>query len=224
MLQRLVLSCLLLVSTVAAGAADHSYRSNRTYRVTITNLTLGQVFSPPVIATHRSSAAMFELGAPASDELAALAENGMGGPLATLLGDRPDVFEAVATGTPIPPGATEVFEVHGRSRYERISVAGMLVNTNDGFFALNSGYLPSSRRRSHSFTAVGYDAGSEFNGEDCAYIPGPACGTMSMLRDPGDPEGFVYVHNGIHGTTGQLDPAVYDWHNPVAHIKVERIR
>ncbi len=223
MLQRFLFSSLLLVATTV-GATDHYSQGTRVYRVTITNLTQGQVFSPPVIATHRSSVALFQLGAPASDELAALAENGKGGPLATLLSSLPEVFEAKATATPIPPGVTEVFEIRSRSYFDRISVAGMLVNTNDAFFAVRSGHLPSSRRQGRSFTAVGYDAGSEFNGEDCNYIPGPACGTMSEERDPGDPEGYVYVSNGIHGTTGQLDPSAYDWHNPVARIRVERIR
>ncbi len=34
-----------------------------TYRVTLTNLTHGQPFSPPVAATHKASLHMFRVGA-----------------------------------------------------------------------------------------------------------------------------------------------------------------
>ena len=45
-----------------------------TYEVTITNLTPGQTFTPILAATHRSSISFFELGQPASDQIAELAE------------------------------------------------------------------------------------------------------------------------------------------------------
>ncbi|MCP4627797.1 MAG: hypothetical protein GY850_30405 [bacterium] len=68
-----------------------------------------------------------------------------------------------------------------------------------------------------------YDAGTEFNSENCAYIPG--CGGGGV-HDPADAEGYVYIHNGIHGIGGinGLDPAEYDWRNPVATIRVQRVR
>ena len=68
---------------------------------------------------------------------------------------------------------------------------------------------------------VAYDAGSEENNEDCAYIPGPPCGNPFM--DSGMPaEGYVHVHGGIHGGGG-LDAAMYDWRNPVAEVTIDRI-
>jgi hypothetical protein len=39
--------------------------------------------------------------------------------------------------------------------------------------------------------------------------------------DPGDPEGFVHVHSGIHGGA-DLDPAMHDWRNPVALVTITR--
>lgn len=224
MLRRIVVGSLVFIA-VATSASARDYSRTRVYRVTITNLTRGQVFSPPVIATHRASVGFFELGAPASDELAALAENGKGVPLATSFETLPEVYRAKATATPIGPGATETFDIRGRPYFDRISVAGMLVNTNDAFFAVDTQSLPTRRGQKRSFTAIGYDAGSELNSEDCNFIPGPACGTMSEARDPGEPEGYVYVSNGIHGLfPDRLPSDRYDWHNPVARIIVQRIR
>jgi len=224
MLQRLLVGSLLFIATTTS-ASERDFQRVRVYRVTVTNLTRAQVFSPPVIATHRSSVRFFELGAPASDELAQMAENGNGVPLATHLSTLREVFEAISTTTPIGPGASESFEIHSRSHFDRISVGGMLVNSNDAFFAIDARSLPRRRGQTRTLTAIGYDAGSEFNSEDCAFIPGPACGTGSQEHDPGEPEGYVYVSNGIHGLSPVMLPSNrYDWHNPVARVKVQRIR
>jgi hypothetical protein len=39
-------------------------------------------------------------------------------------------------------------------------------------------------------------------------------------------EGFIHVHAGIHGIggSGGLDPATYDWRNPVVELTIVRIR
>ncbi len=71
------------------------------------------------------------------------------------------------------------------------------------------------------FYSPAYDAGTEVNNEMCAYIPGPPCGNGGV-RDTAGAEGYVYVSNGIQGT-GDLDPAVFNWNNPVAKIMVKRV-
>ncbi|WP_040733898.1 hypothetical protein [Thiocapsa marina] len=48
---------LLLIS--AAHADNQRGGATRDYTVTITNLTLGQVFSPPVLVTHKQDVALF---------------------------------------------------------------------------------------------------------------------------------------------------------------------
>ena len=55
------------------------------YRVTVTNLTRGQQFTPILVASHRAGVRLFEPGQPASMELEILAEGGATGPLAGLL-------------------------------------------------------------------------------------------------------------------------------------------
>ena len=75
-----------------------------------------------------------------------------------------------------------------------------------------------------------YDAGSEGNNEDCGFVPGPACPDGSGNdRDTADAEGYVHVHNGVHGVFEEepppdLAPDAYDWRNPVARIVTTRIR
>lgn len=207
-----------------ANAGDYSrYYGHRTYEVTITNITKAQVFSPPVLVTHNRRVALFEVGAPALDELALVAEDGNGGPLADLASTLPDVFEAQSTSAPLPPGASAVYEISGNARSVLSSVS-MLVNTNDAFFGLNSRALPKRRGGTRSYTVPAYDAGSEGNNENCAFIPGPACPAGSgNARSVDDAEGFVYISNGIHGI-GDLGPAAYDWRNPVARITIKRVR
>ena len=95
---------LLLIS--AAHADNQRGGATRDYTVTITNLTLGQVFSPPVLVTHAQDVALFALGEAASDELAIVAEDGDGQPLAALASTLPGVADAQATSVPIPPGET----------------------------------------------------------------------------------------------------------------------
>ena len=67
---------------------------SRTYAVTITNITSGQTFTPLLVATHKSSVSLFELGTPASTELATIAESGNIEPMATLLNGIGDLEPA----------------------------------------------------------------------------------------------------------------------------------
>ena len=120
----------------------------------------------------------------------------------------------------IMPGAslTVVIETKGRFRY--LSAASMLVSTNDAFWAIRGAYARS--RAAVVIDARAYDAGSEVNSEDCAFIPGPPCGNGGV-RDTDGAEGYVYIHPGIHGNV-DLDPAEADWNNPVAIINIQKIK
>ena len=67
-----------------------------------------------------------------------------------------------------------------------------------------------------------YDAGTENNNEMCRFIPGPPCGNRGV-RDTAGAEGYVHVHRGVHGGA-DLDPALFDWRNPVAKIVITKLR
>jgi hypothetical protein len=194
------------------------------YELKITNITKDQVFSPPVVAVHNEAVALFQVGQLASDELALMAEDGAGLPLADLLSTLPEVFTAEATSQPLLPGETMVYTITGRPGFRLLSAVGMLVNTNDTFFAIDSVRLPLIRQAEDIHYAVAYDAGSETNNEDCAFVPGRACPLGSgNARATDDAEGYVYISNGVHGIA-DLAADAYDWHNPVAVIGLKRIR
>lgn len=195
-----------------AGAA-----AAETYNVRVTNLTRGQIISPPVVAAHLPNVAIFAAGEEASEGLAALAEDAASTLLvADLIGAGADVEEAAGG---IPPGGYIDVVITTSAGNTQISAVGMLVTTNDAFFALNGVALPAD---SATYSVPAYDAGSEANNENCDYIPGPPCGNGGV-RDTEGAEGFVHIHNGIHGDTsssGKLQADRDDWRNPVARVTV----
>jgi hypothetical protein len=201
------------------------------YEITITNVTKGQTFTPSLIAIHDRSIAVFAPGSAAGLPLEILAEAGDTQPLTDALLNEPD---HVATIQTIPgllgPGETTSIMVEGSRFHRYLTVAAMLIPTNDTFYALNAAPLPLHGQKTRFVRA--YDAGTEANDQACANIPGPRCGGEGHSAGPNpDDEGFVYVSNGFHdlgtddGNGGEvLTPAPYDWRNPVARITVRRLR
>jgi hypothetical protein len=173
---------------------------------------------------------LFTLGAPASAELATLAEEGATGPLAALLQATRGVRAVADSGLPptgfVGPGQAKTIVVPAGRGADHFSVAAMLIPTNDGFLALNGAPAPRGGEVLTYFAPV-YDAGSERNDELCASIPGPnftECGGPGGGAQPaGGEEGYVHIHAGIHGI-GDLDASARDWRNPVAQITIRRIR
>ena len=111
-------------------------------------------------------------------------------------------------------------DVSGKNRY--LSVAAMLVPSNDAFFALNGVQGPRGRHTLSLFSPA-YDAGSEINDELCVSIPGPPFICAGEGFNPADGEGYVHVHPGIQGV-GELIAASHDWRNPVAQISIRFTR
>ena len=174
-----------------------------------------------MVISHNGGYKLFMVGESASNELAALAEGGDTGPLMAEQGTLDDVFDYVAGGGPIMPGHSMTIMVQTKGNYRNLSLAGMLASTNDAFFALKGIRVPEAGTKSR--TAVAYDAGSEANTELCSDLPGPPCAEDSgNARVAAGAEGFVHVHNGIHGV-GDLNQANMDWRNPVAKVVIKKI-
>jgi len=225
-----------LASTAAAAALSlglASAASADTYKVTVRNLTLGQVFSPPVVAVHPGSVRAFTAGKPASKPLEIMAEDGATGDLVAALEDAgADV--AVNDG-PVPPGKKAVITVEASGNNSYITVLGMLVTTNDAFLGLNAAD-PAEQGRS-VYRVIAYDAGTEVNTESCDHIPGPPCGNGKQRAiTPGengpDEGGVVHVHSGVHNLPNNaggaelgayVDARQHDWRNPVAEIRIKKI-
>src|SRR5262245_12910655 len=120
-----------LSAAIAFGAATVSFSSalaqDRGFEVTVTNLTRGQQFTPILVASHKEGVRLFDLGSPASSQLATLAEEGNTAPLAALLGSMPEVKDiAVSAGLLNPGSSVEIF-VEAGGPFDRISVAAMLI-------------------------------------------------------------------------------------------------
>ncbi len=214
--------CPILVLAVAAGLlflpAAHAQLS---YDVTITNATRGQQFTPFIVVSHGAPSELFALGAPAQPGLVTLAEEGDIAPLVALYEARPDVRDVQTNGALLDPGASVTVTVAGMSAADRITLAAMLIPTNDAFVSLVDVAAPRPGK-ALVLRPVAYDAGSEIDDELCASIPGPffpECGGPGGGGQPGNGEGFVHVHRGIHGV-GDFAPIDRDWRNPVAEIVI----
>lgn len=214
----LSLSCVL--STGLLAGAVYADDDMRNYEVTVTNLTRGQSFTPILAATHHQGIRIYQFGQPASSALAALAEGGATAPLAAVLAATPHAETMTSAGR-LEPGKSVTLTIAAHDGADHISVAAMMIPTNDTFIAVNGMPLPKGKQAS-VFLSTGHDAGSEPNDEICANIPGPVCHGEGISANAGG-EGFVHISAGIHGI-GDLEAAEYDWRNPVARIIVRKIQ
>ena len=198
---------------VQAQAGDYD-----TYRVTITNATSHQVLTPAVFTVHNRNFSVFNVGDTASEGLAHQAENGDPSIIVSELEGSHGV-KSVTVGTGlIPYGQSASFDITASKR-SKFSITSMLATTNDAFAAINGASLP---KRTATYFAYAYDAGSEMNNESCSHIPGPPCAPESGNARTETGEGFISIHNGVHGGS-DLNPKHLDWRGPVAVITVTRI-
>lgn len=213
-------AALATITLATPASADGS----TTWKVTVTNLTPpgpgapgSQPLSPPLFVVHSSRADIWSVGAIASHGVAAIAEDADNSVLESALPKLPGVRRVfTGAGGPIPSGQSRAFTVQTSGRFDRLSVLTMLVNTNDAFTGLDA---LRPRGRGATLERMAYDAGSERNNELQAFIPGPCC-NHPFVRDP---EGeLIRPHPGITGA-GELDPALYDWQDPVARFTIQRV-
>lgn len=235
---RLLAGLAALAAAVAAAPAASTTAAQATYRVTLVNLTGGQPFSPPVAATHAAGLHMFQVGQLATDELAAIAQDGDELPMFNLFDGAPGVTQVVDVGRPLTTHGKVVgsftdtvqFEIRANP-HDRLSLATMLICTNDGFLGLDAVWLPDHGSR--TLYLKGYDAGREDNTEQSVDLVDP-CSALGPFALPGDPDGNedaavathpaepIALHPGITGV-GELSPAHHGWRDPVAAVQIERI-
>ena len=225
-MRKVLVFSLLLLTAVVASHARLAAQSDARYSVTVTNLTKGQTFTPLLIATHTPAVRIFAPGTQASPQLQVLAEEGATDMLVTLLrGMTADVREVVTAPGLQTPAVSATFQINGGGVFSRLSIAAMLIPTNDAFMGVSGLTLPSG------FDPVvvdllAYDSGTEINDERCASIPGPSfteCGGPGGGARAGRGEGAVTVHNGMHGV-GDMNRPLRDWRGPVARVTVQRVQ
>ena len=158
------------------------------FEITLTNLTMGeagmggQIFSPPIFAAHPAGVNIAPVGEAANQALIALAENGDTSGLAAIA-DAANASIALADSV-VPPGGSVTVTVTADMVNSSLSVASMLVSTNDAFIAATDVALfdEAGMPVSASLELMAYDAGSEENTEmasDISRAVGFRCGCGS---------------------------------------------
>ncbi|MCB1918143.1 MAG: spondin domain-containing protein [Rhodocyclaceae bacterium] len=224
------LAALAMLGLLAGcGGSDHDDPVEmRTLRVSVTNLTANQPLSPVLVSLHRGEPA-WRAGAPASAALERLAEGGDGSALAAELAAAGGIVDASGSA-PVAPGGRDSFELRFPAADDAVlTVATMLVNTNDGFSgfsALPVGGLDAGAGR--SFVLGAWDAGTEDNAEAAGSMPGPADGGEGFNPVRDDPREAVRIHAGVVGRQDGLASSVLDskhrFDNPVLRVEIERVR
>lgn len=226
---KLTLTVVTILTAALLQGCEHeedSPRVSHQFEVEVTNLTHHQTIAPVGVILHRAGYDAFVLGAAASAGLEMLAEGGDNSRfLKDAKADRA-VLKTAAGTAPIMPGGSESFMIKGAARDPGLSLAGMLVNTNDGFAALN-GVDVSHLAQGDAITLYAnvYDAGSEGNSEAAADLPGQGGEGFNANRDDRD---FIAVHAGVVGledglATSALD-ASFRFDNPAIRVVVTRLK
>lgn len=195
-----------------------------TYTVKVQNLTYAQPFSPITLVGHNQGK-LWKVGEMASSALEKLAEGGDNSQLLAL----PVVDMGVSANAPLGAGKSATYTIElDKNASNMLSVATMLVNTNDAFSGLNGVKLDKLMvGDSMMHYAMAYDAGTEANSETAGSIPGPADGGTGydQARDDVD---FVAMHAGVVSQDDGLSTSVlmqqHRFDNPVMKVVVTRTK
>lgn len=220
--------------TAGISATEANDAAVRMYDVTITNLTGGQPLSPGVAATHTKKQSVWRLGQAASEGIRLIAEDGDNSVALSSLTGQPGFADVQAVATPTgcvncpgPFPAWQTIRISAKADANRLSLAIMLICTNDGFTGLDAVKLPGGFKP-ETFNTAGYDAGTEVNDELSTQIVDP-CFVIGATSRPPDgnlrtpQSGVITHHPGILGV-GDLIPTVHGWKDPVARITIQRVK
>ena len=192
------------------------------FTVQVTNLTNAQPLSPIAAIAH-SEGMLWQIGEPASAALELMAEEGDNSEL--LATDF--AMASSSAESPLPPGEQVALMLSTEQLDSlKISLATMLVNTNDAFTGLNAIDVSSlAVNESLSRTSFAYDAGTEANSEAQGTIPGPA-DSGEGYNEMRDDINRVAMHPGVvsqdDGLTNSVLTSQHKFDNPVARITITR--
>lgn len=200
------------------------------FEVAVENLTNAQPLSPVAVIAHESGYVIFAVGNPATTGLEEMAEGGDNTLLLAEADGDVNVLATMSGGAAIGPAGSEtvMFDVlESDVANLEVSVASMLVNTNDGFSAVvaaPAGGLPIGD--SWSTTTIAYDAGTEANSEIAADIPGPAGGGEGFNAARNDAADRVAMHSGVVSQDDGLSTSdlteQHRFDNPVMRVSITR--
>lgn len=224
-----IMNIFLLVTLFLQGCSDNDHNgagaANRSYEVTVINLTHHQPFSPVAAVMHNAGYQGMMLGRPASVGLENLAESGDNSTFLSEAQAHASVGNTASGTGVITPGTGGTVTLTGNGTL--LTVTSMLVNTNDALVAVNDLELGKlSKGETMVLSARAYDAGTEGNSEAASDVPGPVAGGEGFNAARND-RNFVVVHPGIISmddglSTSALSEA-HRFDNPVAKIIIKRI-
>ena len=222
------ISLLSTVSSLSVNAAE--------LEISMTNLTHGNHFTPVLVAAHTNDIALFHVGDTASAALQKMAEGGDISDLsAAVTGANGQVLQNLAAGLMAPGMTTEPMTLDTMDN-TYLSLAAMILPTNDGFVGLDSWMIPTEAG-TYTLYLNGYDAGTEANDE--MINGGGAPGVAGIPADPGMMNGengtglndtstneTVHIHPGVLGDLdsaggpSDLNSQVHRWLNPIAKLTI----
>lgn len=225
-----IMATFLLATLVLQGCSDNDDKpgagaTKRSYEVTVVNLTNNQPFSPVAAIMHGAAYQGMTLGGAASAGLEQLAESGDNSSFLADASSNTAVADTAAGKGVIAPGTEGTVTLSGSGTL--LTIASMLVNTNDAIAAINGIELGNmAKDETMTLHARAYDAGTEANSETASDVPGPAAGGEGFNAARNDRD-FVIVHPGVISmddglSTSALSEA-HRFDNPVAKIVIKRI-
>jgi hypothetical protein len=227
------LTTLLSVSAIAFSSSAVMAQD---LSITVTNLTQGLHFTPIVTSAHSSDNHIFMSGATATAELQAMAEGGDISGLVSLLSNiDANTNENPAAGL-LAPGLSTTFTLTNDSANTHLSLAAMVLPSNDGFVGLDSWEIPTEAG-TYTINLNAYDAGTEANNE--LVNGGGAPGVLGIPAAPGGDAGTngtgvtdtesnttIHIHRGnlgdemVDGGKSDLNNSIHRWLNPVAKLTI----
>lgn len=204
--------------------------------ITVTNLTQGLHFTPVITAAHASDNHMFMVGSAATSELQMMAEGGdISGLVSILSNADANISENPAAGL-LAPGMSTTYDLTNDSANTHLSMAAMILPSNDGFVGLDSWKIPTEVG-TYTINLNAYDAGTEANNE--LVNGGGALGVLGIPAAPGGDAGtngtgvtdtesntMIHIHRGTlgddaaDGGKSDLNNSIHRWLNPVAKLTI----
>ena len=222
----------MLALAVVAGCSDSNSSSTpvpaiQTYEVTVTNLSSNQPFSPLAVVLHDTSYQGWSIGTSATNGLEQLSENGDNTQFLAEATNA-NVLAVVSGDGIVAPGTSGSVELEiNASSDVQLTIATMLVNTNDAFTGNGGLDLSSLELEDELMVRLPiYDAGTERNNELAGTIPGPADGGEGFNSDRDDVD-VVSRHPGVvSNIDGYSDSVLEQSHrfdSPIAQLVVRRV-
>lgn len=192
--QNRILGGVVLMAATLTGLQG-CHHNEQAYQISVTNITHGQPLSPPVAILHKANVSFWQVGEAATEAIERMAEGGDTSSLVALA-DASPYHQSDAV---IAPGATQQFTLSSQRRsFNRLTLMGMLVNTNDAFSGINGIELNKLKPgQTAVYYSHSYDAGTEFNSELPGTIPGPADGGEGFNAARDDVTSVITLHGGV---------------------------